>query len=110
MWLTAFSQLVSRICHPSKEVQNTLCTILVKLILAYPQHCLWMMASVFKVIFFFFSCYKFFLQSLIFMCQENCEKPVPMFTRKISDGNNFSDVLFVADIFLMFINFFSSFD
>ncbi|XP_043279597.1 serine/threonine-protein kinase ATR isoform X2 [Venturia canescens] len=48
MWLTAFSQLVSRICHPSKEVQNTLCTILVKLILAYPQHCLWMMASVFK--------------------------------------------------------------
>ncbi|KZC05824.1 Serine/threonine-protein kinase atr [Dufourea novaeangliae] len=46
MWLTAFSQLVSRICHPSIEVQNTLCTILVKLIHAYPQHSLWMMASV----------------------------------------------------------------
>ncbi|XP_076632761.1 serine/threonine-protein kinase atr isoform X1 [Colletes latitarsis] len=46
MWLTAFSQLVSRICHPSMEVQNTLCTIVVKLIYAYPQHCLWMMASV----------------------------------------------------------------
>ncbi|XP_003702936.2 serine/threonine-protein kinase ATR isoform X1 [Megachile rotundata] len=46
MWLTAFSQLVSRICHPSTEVQNTLCTILVKLIHAYPQHSLWMMASV----------------------------------------------------------------
>ncbi|XP_076654433.1 serine/threonine-protein kinase ATR [Halictus rubicundus] len=46
MWLTAFSQLVSRICHPSVEVQNTLCTILVKLIHGYPQHCLWMMASV----------------------------------------------------------------
>ncbi|XP_033336517.2 serine/threonine-protein kinase ATR [Megalopta genalis] len=46
MWLTAFSQLVSRICHPSTEVQNTLYTILVKLIFAYPQHCLWMMASV----------------------------------------------------------------
>nr|XP_031832738.1 serine/threonine-protein kinase atr-like [Nomia melanderi] len=46
MWLTAFSQLVSRICHPSTEVQNTLYTILVKLIYAYPQHCLWMMASV----------------------------------------------------------------
>ncbi|XP_011329801.1 serine/threonine-protein kinase ATR isoform X3 [Ooceraea biroi] len=48
MWLTAFSQLVSRICHPSPQVQNTLCTILVKLISAYPQHCLWMMASVFN--------------------------------------------------------------
>ncbi|XP_018056134.1 PREDICTED: serine/threonine-protein kinase ATR [Atta colombica] len=48
MWLTAFSQLVSRICHPSLLVQNTLCAILVKLISAYPQHCLWMMASVFN--------------------------------------------------------------
>ncbi|XP_025986385.1 serine/threonine-protein kinase ATR [Solenopsis invicta] len=48
MWLTAFSQLVSRICHPSPQVQSTLCTILVKLISAYPQHCLWMMASVFN--------------------------------------------------------------
>ncbi|OAD54306.1 Serine/threonine-protein kinase atr [Eufriesea mexicana] len=46
MWLTAFSQLVSRICHPSTEVQKTICTILVKLIDAYPQHSLWMMASV----------------------------------------------------------------
>lgn len=46
MWLTAFSQLVSRICHPSTEVQTTLCGILIKLIHAYPQHCLWMMASV----------------------------------------------------------------
>ncbi|XP_011699804.1 PREDICTED: serine/threonine-protein kinase ATR isoform X2 [Wasmannia auropunctata] len=48
MWLTAFSQLVSRICHPSPQVQNTLRTILVKLISAYPHHCLWMMASVFN--------------------------------------------------------------
>ncbi|XP_043497369.1 serine/threonine-protein kinase ATR-like isoform X1 [Polistes fuscatus] len=46
MWLTAFSQLVSRICHPSKEVHQTLCTLLVKLIVAFPQHSLWMMASV----------------------------------------------------------------
>ncbi|XP_076757525.1 serine/threonine-protein kinase ATR [Xylocopa sonorina] len=45
-WLTAFSQLVSRICHPSTEVQKTIRTILVKLIHAYPQHSLWMMASV----------------------------------------------------------------
>lgn len=48
MWLTAFSQLISRICHPSPQVQNTLRTILVNLILAYPQHCFWMMASVFN--------------------------------------------------------------
>ncbi|XP_014472413.1 PREDICTED: serine/threonine-protein kinase ATR-like isoform X2 [Dinoponera quadriceps] len=48
MWLTAFNQLVSRICHPSPQVQNTLRTILVNLILAYPQYCLWMMASVFN--------------------------------------------------------------
>lgn len=52
MWLTAFSQLVSRICHPSIEVQKTICTILVKLIHAYPQHSLWMMASVINVSFF----------------------------------------------------------
>ncbi|XP_011503709.1 PREDICTED: serine/threonine-protein kinase atr-like [Ceratosolen solmsi marchali] len=48
MWLTAFSQLVSRICHPNNEVRNTLFTLIVKLIKAYPQHCLWMMASVFN--------------------------------------------------------------
>lgn len=48
MWLTAFSQLVSRICHPSPQVQNTLRAILVNLIIAYPQHCLWMMASVYN--------------------------------------------------------------
>ncbi|XP_020296818.1 serine/threonine-protein kinase ATR [Pseudomyrmex gracilis] len=48
MWLTAFSQLVSRICHPSQQVQTTLRTILVKLISVYPQHSLWMMASVFN--------------------------------------------------------------
>ncbi|KAK0175715.1 hypothetical protein PV327_009444 [Microctonus hyperodae] len=46
MWLTVFSQLVSRICHPAKEVQSVLNTILVNLILSYPQYCLWMMASV----------------------------------------------------------------
>ncbi|TGZ48346.1 Serine/threonine-protein kinase ATR [Temnothorax longispinosus] len=48
MWLTAFSQLISRICHPSLQVRSTLRAILVKLISAYPQHCLWMMASVFN--------------------------------------------------------------
>ncbi|XP_014204493.1 serine/threonine-protein kinase ATR [Copidosoma floridanum] len=48
IWLSAFSQLVSRICHPNREVQNTIFTVIVKLIEQYPQHCLWMMASVFN--------------------------------------------------------------
>ncbi|KAL7294393.1 hypothetical protein TKK_0012398 [Trichogramma kaykai] len=48
VWLTAFSQLVSRICHPNKDVKNTLFMLIVRLIKAYPQHCLWMMASVFN--------------------------------------------------------------
>ncbi|KAJ8680180.1 hypothetical protein QAD02_015967 [Eretmocerus hayati] len=46
--LTAFSQLVSRICHPNRDVKNALFAIIVRLIKEYPQHCLWMMASVFN--------------------------------------------------------------
>ncbi|KAJ8730029.1 hypothetical protein PYW07_017067 [Mythimna separata] len=48
LYLTAFSQIVSRICHPVKEVYMQLKAIIVKLILAYPQHTLWMMMSVIK--------------------------------------------------------------
>ncbi|KAG6454519.1 hypothetical protein O3G_MSEX008741 [Manduca sexta] len=48
LYLTAFSQIVSRICHPVKEVYQQLKAIIVKLILAYPQHTLWMMMSVMK--------------------------------------------------------------
>ncbi|CAH0701159.1 unnamed protein product [Spodoptera exigua] len=48
LYLTAFSQIVSRICHPVKEVYLQLKAILVKLIVAYPQHTLWMMMSVMK--------------------------------------------------------------
>ncbi|PZC86486.1 hypothetical protein B5X24_HaOG209205 [Helicoverpa armigera] len=48
LYLTAFSQIVSRICHPVKEVYLQLKAIIVKLILAYPQHTLWMMMSVIK--------------------------------------------------------------
>lgn len=47
-FFTAFSQLVSRICHPSPEVYTVLKTILVKLILNFPQQSLWMISSVFK--------------------------------------------------------------
>ncbi|VVC87145.1 unnamed protein product, partial [Leptidea sinapis] len=48
LYLTAFSQIVSRICHPVKEVYQQLKAIIVKLILAYPQHTIWMMMCVIK--------------------------------------------------------------
>lgn len=48
MFFTAFSQLVSRICHPSQDVYNVLKTILVKLILCFPQQSLWMLLCVLK--------------------------------------------------------------
>lgn len=48
VFFTAFSQLVSRICHPSNDVYNHLKTILVKLIQTFPQQSLWMILSVYK--------------------------------------------------------------
>uniref|UniRef100_A0A336KU49 Serine/threonine-protein kinase ATR n=1 Tax=Culicoides sonorensis TaxID=179676 RepID=A0A336KU49_CULSO len=48
MFFTAFSQLVSRICHPNPEVYTILKSILVYLILAYPQQSLWMFLGIFK--------------------------------------------------------------
>ncbi|CAH3911753.1 unnamed protein product [Pieris brassicae] len=48
LYLTAFSQILSRICHPVKEVYLQLKAIIVKLIMAYPQHTLWMMLCVVK--------------------------------------------------------------
>ncbi|XP_055679368.1 serine/threonine-protein kinase ATR-like [Lutzomyia longipalpis] len=48
MFFIAFSQLVSRICHPAQEVYQVLKTILIKLIVDYPQQSLWMILSVLK--------------------------------------------------------------
>lgn len=48
MFFTTFSQLVSRICHPSMETYAVLRSIIVKLILDFPQRSLWMMLSVHK--------------------------------------------------------------
>lgn len=48
VFFTAFSQLVSRICHPSNDVYTLLKTILVKLIQTFPQQSLWMILSVYK--------------------------------------------------------------
>ncbi|XP_055592827.1 serine/threonine-protein kinase ATR-like [Uranotaenia lowii] len=47
-FFTAFSQLISRVAHPSVEVYQVLKSIIVKLILNYPQQSLWMLLSVYK--------------------------------------------------------------
>lgn len=48
VFFTAFSQLVSRICHPSPEVYQVLKSIIVKLIVTFPQQSMWMIMSVYK--------------------------------------------------------------
>ncbi|XP_044272747.1 serine/threonine-protein kinase ATR-like [Tribolium madens] len=48
VFLTAFSQIISRICHPQKEVYVELKSIIIKLLLNYPQQSLWMIISVIK--------------------------------------------------------------
>lgn len=66
MFLSAFSQLVSRICHPVREVHTNISplfsfvtiifsqvylqikTIVIKLILKYPQQCMWRILAVSK--------------------------------------------------------------
>lgn len=49
VFLTSFSQIISRIAHPQKEVYVQLKSIIVKLMQHYPQQCLWMISSVIKV-------------------------------------------------------------
>nr|XP_023680216.1 serine/threonine-protein kinase ATR isoform X1 [Paramormyrops kingsleyae] len=47
-FLTAFSQLISRICHSNDEVFAVLLQIIAKVFLAYPQQAMWMMTAVSK--------------------------------------------------------------
>ncbi|XP_071608255.1 serine/threonine-protein kinase ATR [Heliangelus exortis] len=47
-FLTAFSQLISRICHSHDEVFTVLMVIVAKVFLAYPQQAMWMMTAVSK--------------------------------------------------------------
>ncbi|XP_050095834.1 serine/threonine-protein kinase ATR-like [Anopheles aquasalis] len=47
-FFTAFSQLISRVAHPSPETYQVLKSIIVKLLINYPQQTLWMMLSVYK--------------------------------------------------------------
>ncbi|XP_063698186.1 serine/threonine-protein kinase ATR-like [Culicoides brevitarsis] len=48
MFFTAFSQIVSRICHPNSETYTILKKILINLIKVYPQQSLWMFLAVYK--------------------------------------------------------------
>lgn len=48
MFYTAFSQLISRICHPSNEVFVILKTILVSLIFNFPQQSFWQLLVILK--------------------------------------------------------------
>lgn len=48
-FLTAFSQLISRVCHSSDEVFTVLMNIVAKVFLAYPQQAMWLMTAVSKV-------------------------------------------------------------
>ncbi|XP_047467138.1 serine/threonine-protein kinase ATR [Mugil cephalus] len=47
-FLTAFSQLISRVCHSSDEVFSVLMNIVAKVFLAYPQQAMWLMTAVCK--------------------------------------------------------------
>lgn len=47
-FLTAYPQLISRICHPHPEIVSMLRSIIAKLLVAYPQQCMWMTISVMK--------------------------------------------------------------
>ncbi|XP_037833578.1 serine/threonine-protein kinase ATR [Kryptolebias marmoratus] len=47
-FLTAFSQLISRVCHSSEDVFTVLMTIVAKVLLAYPQQAMWLMTAVSK--------------------------------------------------------------
>ncbi|XP_019728158.1 serine/threonine-protein kinase ATR isoform X2 [Hippocampus comes] len=47
-FLTAFSQLISRVCHSNDEVFTVLMTIVAKVFLAYPQQAMWLMTAVSK--------------------------------------------------------------
>lgn len=48
MFLSAFSQLVSRICHPVREVYLHIKSIFIKLIFKYPQQSMWMLLAISK--------------------------------------------------------------
>lgn len=45
-WLTAFPQIVSRICHPNDNATKAVMLIMTKVLQEYPQQALWLMIGV----------------------------------------------------------------
>jgi serine/threonine-protein kinase ATR len=45
-FLTVYSQLVSRICHPEERIFETLSNIIMKVLLIYPTQAIWMLIAV----------------------------------------------------------------
>ncbi|KAL6468384.1 hypothetical protein MHYP_G00240610 [Metynnis hypsauchen] len=85
-FLTAFSQLISRICHSSDEVFAVLMEIVAKVFLAYPQQAMWMMTAVSK------SSYP----TRMNRCKEILKKAVSLkgsFVKFIGDANRLTDKL-----------------
>nr|XP_061780459.1 serine/threonine-protein kinase ATR-like [Nerophis lumbriciformis] len=85
-FLTAFSQLISRVCHSSDEVFTVLMTIVAKVFLAYPQQAMWLMAAVSK------SSYP----TRMNRCNQILKKAIslkPSLEKFINDANRLTDKL-----------------
>ncbi|XP_011488483.1 serine/threonine-protein kinase ATR isoform X2 [Oryzias latipes] len=85
-FLTAFSQLISRVCHSSDEVFAALMNIVAKVFLAYPQQAMWLMAAVSK------SSYHMRMNR----CNQILKKAIslkPSLDKFIGDANRLTDKL-----------------
>ncbi|XP_043927908.1 serine/threonine-protein kinase ATR [Protopterus annectens] len=85
-FLTAFSQLISRICHSHDEVFAVLLDIIVKVFLAYPHQAMWLMTAVSK------SSYTMRVNR----CKEILQKTTHLkssFGKFIGDANRLTDKL-----------------
>ncbi|XP_049596564.1 serine/threonine-protein kinase ATR [Syngnathus scovelli] len=85
-FLTAFSQLISRVCHSNDEVFAVLTTIVAKVFLAYPQQAMWLMTAVSK------SSYP----TRMHRCNQILKKAIslkPSLEKFVSDANRLTDKL-----------------
>ncbi|XP_057715300.1 serine/threonine-protein kinase ATR [Corythoichthys intestinalis] len=85
-FLTAFSQLISRVCHSNNDVFAVLTTIVAKVFLAYPQQAMWLMTAVSK------SSYP----TRMNRCSQILKKAIslkPSLDKFVSDANRLTDKL-----------------
>ncbi|XP_072313429.1 serine/threonine-protein kinase ATR [Eucyclogobius newberryi] len=85
-FLSAFSQLISRVCHSSDEVFDVLMDIVAKVFLAYPQQAMWLMTAVSK------SSYPMRMNR----CNQILKKAInlkPSLDKFIGDANRLTDKL-----------------